>query len=57
MDIFYKEKNDVLPVFKKFKMKCEKQSGKAIKMIRTDGVGEYSSHDFQKYYDKKRNDP
>ncbi|RDY01703.1 hypothetical protein CR513_14923, partial [Mucuna pruriens] len=40
-------------VFKRFKAMVEKQCGRSIKILRTDGGGEYTSHDFHSYYDKE----
>ncbi|GAU29060.1 hypothetical protein TSUD_278170 [Trifolium subterraneum] len=40
------KKSDVLSVFKKFKSVVERQSGHKLKVLRTDGGGEYVSHDF-----------
>lgn len=45
-------KSDVLAIFKKFKLLCEKQSGKMVKVFRTDGGGEYTSHEFQNLCDE-----
>lgn len=45
-------KSDVLAIFKKFKLMCEKQSGRYIKILRTGGGGEYTSHEFQKFCDE-----
>jgi len=45
-----KAKSEVLFVFKEFKVLSEKQSGKSIKIIRTDGGGEYTSNDFEHFY-------
>ena len=41
-----KKKSDVLDVFIKFKSMIERQSGHKIKVLRTDGGGEYVSRDF-----------
>ncbi|GAU47720.1 hypothetical protein TSUD_285070 [Trifolium subterraneum] len=40
------KKSDVLSVFKKFKSVEERQSGHKLKVLRTNGGGEYVSHDF-----------
>lgn len=48
-----KRKSEVFLIFKKFKLMCKKQSGKAIKVIRKNGGGEYTSHEFKKYCDKE----
>ena len=42
-----KAKCEVFSVFKEYKVLSEKQSGKAIKVIRTDGGGEYTSKDVE----------
>lgn len=44
-----KRKNEVLGVFKKFKVLVEKQSGQNIEILRTDGGGEYVSTEFDDY--------
>ncbi|MCI29596.1 hypothetical protein A2U01_0050805, partial [Trifolium medium] len=36
-------------MFKKFKTLVEKQSDKSIKVLKTDGGGEYTSTDFENY--------
>src|SRR3954471_3385560 len=46
-----KSKNEVFTEFQKFKVKAEKQSGQKIKILRTDGGGEYNSTEFQKFCD------
>ncbi|MCH85421.1 retrovirus-related Pol polyprotein from transposon TNT 1-94, partial [Trifolium medium] len=42
-----KFKSEALEVFKKFKVLAEKESEKAIKILRTDGGGEYTSKYFE----------
>jgi transposase InsO family protein len=42
-----KTKDEVLQKFKSFKIMVEKQSEKQIKILRSDGGGEYTSHDFK----------
>jgi len=42
-----KLKSEALDVFKKFKVLVEKESEKAIKILRTDGGGEYTSKNFE----------
>ena len=42
-------KSEVFDVFQKFKILVEKQSGKSIKILRTDGGGEYTSKVFEKF--------
>jgi len=39
--------SETLEVFKKFKILTEKESGKSIKILRTDGGGEYTSKSFE----------
>jgi transposase InsO family protein len=46
-----KFKTEVFTEFQKFKVKAEKQSGQKIKILRTDGGGEYNSIEFQKFRD------
>nr|KYP61818.1 Retrovirus-related Pol polyprotein from transposon TNT 1-94 [Cajanus cajan]KYP63036.1 Retrovirus-related Pol polyprotein from transposon TNT 1-94 [Cajanus cajan] len=42
-----KAKSDVFSIFKDFKALVEKQSGKCIKILRTDGGGEFTSGEFE----------
>ncbi|WJX12170.1 hypothetical protein P8452_02697 [Trifolium repens] len=44
-----KTKSDAFEVFKKFKTLVEKQSDKSLKVLRTDGGGEYTSTEFENY--------
>jgi len=44
-----KLKSDALEDFKKFKVLAEKQIGMKLKILRTDGGGEYTSRDFETY--------
>ena len=44
-----KFKHEVFTEFQKFKVKAEKQSGQKLKILRTDGGGEYNSAEFQKF--------
>ncbi|KAK2429544.1 hypothetical protein QL285_027973 [Trifolium repens] len=44
-----KVKSEALDVFKNFKVLIEKESDKAIKNLRTDGGGEYTSKDFEAF--------
>ncbi|KAK2353501.1 putative mitochondrial protein [Trifolium repens] len=44
-----KAKSDAFEVFKKFKTLVEKQSDKSLKVLRTDGGGEYTSTEFENY--------
>ncbi len=44
-----KLKSEALEVFKKFKTLIEKESGKSIKILRTDGGGEYTSKSFEEF--------
>ena len=48
-----KQKSEVFNMFKKFKLLSEKQSDKVIKVLRTDGGGEYNSHEFQVFCDEE----
>ncbi|WJX17846.1 hypothetical protein P8452_07710 [Trifolium repens] len=45
----FKTKSDAFEVFKKFKTLVEKQSDKSLKVLRTDGGGEYTSTEFENY--------
>jgi len=47
-----KRKNEALLVFKTFKNLVERQSGRALKVLRTYGGGEYTSKDFQDFCDE-----
>ena len=44
-----KAKSDALEIFQKFKVLAEKQSGMKLKILRTDGGGEYTSKYFESY--------
>ncbi|XP_050888546.1 uncharacterized protein LOC127093655 [Lathyrus oleraceus] len=44
-----KFKHDGFVEFQKFKVKAEKQSGQKLKVLRTDGGGEYNSTEFRKF--------
>jgi len=44
-----KLKSDAFKVFHKFKVLAEKQSGMKLKILKTDGGGEYTSRDFESY--------
>jgi hypothetical protein len=46
-----KNKDEVLQNFKSFKLEVENQSSKKIKVLRSDGGGEYTSHDFRTFYE------
>lgn len=46
-----KRKSEVLGVFKKFKRMVERQTGFLIKTIVTDGGGEYTSNEFDEFYE------
>jgi transposase InsO family protein len=45
-----KLKSEALDVFKNFKVLIEKKSDKAIKILRTDGGGEYTSKEFEAFF-------
>ncbi|KAK9100212.1 hypothetical protein Scep_023642 [Stephania cephalantha] len=47
-----KNKSDAVSCFQKFKATVEKQSGRYIKTLRTDGGGEYTSSTFSKFCDR-----
>lgn len=44
-----KQKSEALEVFKKFKAVAETQSGQKLKILRTDGGGEYTSKAFEEF--------
>ncbi|MCH84599.1 retrovirus-related pol polyprotein from transposon tnt 1-94, partial [Trifolium medium] len=44
-----KLKSEALYIFKKFKVLVEKESEKSIKILRTDGSGEYTSKEFEAF--------
>nr|KYP33156.1 Retrovirus-related Pol polyprotein from transposon TNT 1-94 [Cajanus cajan] len=46
---FIKAKSEVFGIFKKFKTLVEKQSGKQIKVLRSNRGKEYTSHEFDKF--------
>jgi len=46
-------KSEALEVFKRFKVLVEKESEKSIKILRTDGGGEYTSKNFEEFYIKE----
>lgn len=49
---FLKYKDEALQDFKSFKTRIELQTGKKIKVLRTDGGGEFTSNEFQAYLTK-----
>jgi len=46
-----KQKSEVLDVFKRFKAMVERQCGEKIKLLRTNGGGEYTSVEFERFCD------
>ena len=53
----WKQKSQAFDVFKRFKAMAEKESNRFIKILRSDGGGEYMSNefmDFGKYHGIKR---
>lgn len=44
-----KTKGEALNMFKRFKAMAEKQSGRLIKILKTDGGREYNSHEFKHF--------
>ncbi|KAK2407959.1 putative mitochondrial protein [Trifolium repens] len=46
---FLQEKSEAFNVFKSFKVRVEKESGKCIQTLRTDRGGEFNSHDFASF--------
>ncbi|KAK2388316.1 hypothetical protein QL285_062010 [Trifolium repens] len=47
--LYVPAKSDAFEVFKRFKTLVEKQSDKSLKVLRTDGGGEYTSTEFENY--------
>jgi hypothetical protein len=48
-----KEKSEVFNEFKKFCALVERQCGNHLKILRTDGGGEYNSNDFKLFCEEK----
>ena len=48
-----KRKDEVFDVFKKFKSMVERQCGHKLKILKTDGRGEYTSNEFGNYCDEE----
>ena len=48
-----KRKSEVFVVFQKFKAYAEKQNGATLKILRTDGGGEYISKEFEDFCESK----
>ena len=48
---FLKEKSEAFGMFKKFKALVEKESGNEIKAMRSDGGGEFTSNEFNKFWE------
>ena len=46
---FIRRKSDVFEYFKEFRIKVEKQTGKYIKILRSNQGGEYTSRSFIRY--------
>ena len=44
-----KKKADVFNIFKQFKAKVEKRTGKSIKCLKTNNGGEFTSMEFEQY--------
>ena len=49
---FLKHKSEVFECFKKFKILVEKQTGKVVKVLRTDRGGEFTSNEFHVFCDE-----
>lgn len=47
---FMKNKDEVFSRFKEFKVLVENQTGRKIKMLRSDNEGEYTSNAFKDFY-------
>ncbi|CAA7014800.1 unnamed protein product [Microthlaspi erraticum] len=50
---FLKQKSETFLKFKKFKAMVEKQSGCVIKTLRSDGGGEFTSHEFNRFCEEE----
>ncbi|KAK4394765.1 Retrovirus-related Pol polyprotein from transposon TNT 1-94 [Sesamum angolense] len=50
---FMREKSEVFKVFKKFKNLVEKQSGRSIKVLRSDRGKEYNNSEFDKFCEEE----
>ncbi|KAL0316660.1 UNVERIFIED_CONTAM: Retrovirus-related Pol polyprotein from transposon TNT 1-94 [Sesamum radiatum] len=50
---FMREKSEVFKVFKKFKNLVEKQSGRSIKVLRSDRGKEYNNSEFDKFCERE----
>nr|GEU73882.1 cysteine-rich RLK (receptor-like protein kinase) 8 [Tanacetum cinerariifolium] len=50
---FLRQKSESFKYFRKFKALVEKQSGKALKFLRTDRGGEFTSKDFDAFCDER----
>ena len=50
---FLKQKSEVFEVFRKFKLFVENQSGRTIKVLRSDNGKEYTSNQFTKYCEEE----
>ncbi|KAK4388420.1 Retrovirus-related Pol polyprotein from transposon TNT 1-94 [Sesamum angolense] len=50
---FMREKSEVFKVFKKFKNQVEKQSGRSIKVLRSDRGKEYNNSEFDKFCEEE----
>src|SRR6266436_9600230 len=44
-----KSKDDAFPIFKQWRAHAEKETGKVLKILRTDGGSEYTSNTFSTY--------
>lgn len=49
MGVLINAKSEFLERFKRYKVRVEKESGKVLKILRTDVGGEYTSHAFKNY--------
>lgn len=48
-----KHKSEIFDRFKEYQAKVERETGKRVKFLRSDGGGEYTGHTFQKYLHEK----
>ena len=51
---FVRQKSEVFVIFKKFKAFVEKQSGRSLKVLRSDRGKEYTSNEFDKFCEEER---
>ena len=52
--MFLKQKSDVFQMFKWYLARVEKEIGKNLKCLRSDRGGEFTSREFEEFYNEKR---